>query len=261
MIHRLLAIAAAALLLGAPASAQGLRIEHSIVDYLTHKRQDPSYRARFRLWDKHFPREHSEYRGSKVQNMRLLEVLRLDAGTAMPEACRLQSNVLLTPKGLKVATIDKRPPAKRDDLGGFYVIFSSRPLTPGSPGHAWVSFAMSDHDVPKLCVARTFGNFPKKGEKAWTFGKVPGRVLEGWTANLDCGKEAHRLIVRIDSETYVQARRVLEQWSTRKKYELLKLDCTNFAKQVAKAIGLEVNKSRFPNVFVSELLKDNAPRR
>jgi hypothetical protein len=256
----LLLATAAPFLACTSATAQKLRVDHSIVDYLKSQKSDWSEAARKGYWKSTFPDEKQPYVGTMVQNMRLLEALRIKT-KPLPEACKIPQDLSKPIKDLKLLAIDRRSKAGRLEEGGYFVIFSSRAATGANPGHAWVSFALSEEETAQQCVARTFGNFPNKGEKAWKFGLVPGGLVESWAKNRDDHKEAHRMIVRVDSEAYVKARSVLEKWAARKEYQLLKLDCTHFAKEVAAEIGLKVNSSKFPNVFISELIKDNKPEK
>jgi hypothetical protein len=249
---------------GRPSSQEPvLRPRESLVDYLASKKRPNDMEARGALWKLHFPGDKSPYKGTAIQNMRLLEFLLLaDRSAILPESCRLIGDLATATEGSKVLSIDGRSACIPADTDGFFIIFSARPLevTKGTAGHAWVSFGLSENNVPAACVARTFGAFPN-ADAGLGFGPVPGDLVEGWAKNLDDSKETHRLVVRVTSQQYVTARAILESWSMQKTYELIERDSVRFAKEVAQAIGLKTNDRRLPHQFLNKLIEDNRPPR
>jgi hypothetical protein len=253
-----LATAVCAILATPQIHAQQLRPRESLVDFLKSKEKAFDLPARATLWATHFPDEAKHYRGSLIQNMRLLEALLLEDKTPLPELCRLGDDVSKKVKDVTVASLDRRPQNQREEKGGFFIVFSARAAQalPPSPGHAWVSFSLSESDLASSCTARSFGAYPEEGSKL-KLGPVPGKLVEGWASNLGSSTESHRLVVRVSSTQYLKARDVLEQWMRRKTYDLVQEDCARFAKAVAESIGLKTNDSLLPAELLKKLIEEN----
>lgn len=151
-----------------------------------------------------------------------------------------------------IKTIDKR---NRSENTTYFLCFVAKP---GVPGHAFVVFGQ-ENEGRAMSTEEAWGQYPKSSKKAW-MGSVPGGVVnEAMHGNSGSGYS--RLIVRVNSDQYRQAKGLLARWQRKDSYQLVAQDCVTFTAEVASTIGLKVPKRSqgglLPATFIHSLIQQN----
>lgn len=111
----------------------------------------------------------------------------------------------------------------------------------GELGHAFVIWNKED-DSKKMTTNEALGFYPgaekDKLEAKWGFG-------DGQIANDSGEKGDYYLVVTVNTDQFDSSRAVLEAWQKKGNYLLLFSDCTTFAGEVARSLGLKTPTRAF----------------
>ena len=130
-------------------------------------------------------------------------------------------------------------------------------------GHAYVTWGQENPEK-QMSEQYCYGMYAKGNDvKEIVFGRVGGELRDA-----DCWSiknTSHRLIVKVDRETFKATMEVYQRWvslekSGQLKYELRYQDCITFLIEVAKKAGLIVpnRKFSFPQDYVQKLIHVNS---
>lgn len=142
----------------------------------------------------------------------------------------------------------------------YYVTFASR--SQPFPGHAFVVWS-SDDNQEGLCKYGALGKAPHTSDSANSsaiaaFREVDGKVkFEPTNETID-----DKLSIPVDRSQYDLSLQIAQDFLSDGKYMLVKNDCVEYAKKVAKLIGLKVPNERSlsnltPSQFIHNLIEIN----
>lgn len=155
-----------------------------------------------------------------------------------------------------------------DDAGTkYFVIFSARgsqkdfaPNNRGAPpGHAFVAWGVEDAATQRSSYV-AYGMYPASGfmnaVRAYTFGEVPGRIVDESLEENSVSRATDNLIVQVDKDSYDRTLSIaLKAGSAPLKYRLIQSDCVSFVQSIAKEVlGDDDAKGRVIQRTLSTLL-------
>jgi hypothetical protein len=126
----------------------------------------------------------------------------------------------------------------KDEGGTCFLVFCAResPNVSGKPGHAYVVWG-EESERAQMSIASSFGFYSRDGKLR--LGDVPSELKDEAKASAASKSSllTHRLIVKVDRETFQSTQKLISEWKTND-YNLLERNCVHFTHAVAKAAGL-----------------------
>ena len=134
-----------------------------------------------------------------------------------------------------VKTVDLRNQDVADD---FYVILCARKSPSSGTGHAFIVWAQRDEGSSRSMAYGFYPGMERVLIRLW-MGK--GRMVDEHTKQASTNPDllTHRLIVRVDRETFLKSVAVKEEWErSGYGFNLISRNCLHFSREVGVSLGL-----------------------
>ena len=145
-----------------------------------------------------------------------------------------------------------------------FLVFCARNSEPWGTGHAFVVWIKQDRRTGAVDSA-AYGYYPGMEKVILRLFTGAGIVVNETTkpVSIDPALLTHRFVVRVDREVYLKSMAQVEQWrDTSPNYNLLRRNCTHFAYDIGRSIGLDAPKPEVgegPNSYLERVIASHTP--